>query len=660
MLKYLVSSLAPLFTAATVIAGEDLPAQFLAWGNRGPALPPVSTAWTQVSAEPRERKPPEPTKAEAANGFIVFRRRPFTAIYHDTVPAACEREASLAAFAAQGQYEPLSFALYALVALSTVRVSATDLKNKEGDAIPASHIDIRLVMPVRSPVSDGNAQPKHFSLVPFYLEKRDRFEVAQGKTTQLWLTVKVPEKAKGGDYQGRLRIEVDEKAVQQIPITIKVLSFSLPPTPLETGVSYYPSEDLGLREKEMIDQREHGINANESTVAAQIVSRDRHFGEDDAEATRRSIQTALDLRKKVYGGAANRFPLTVEVGHQILYSWDAQKGWFTFWPRSAELEADFFKAIAVCQETIQTEGGPPMRVFIMDEPGGHPDTLQETIYYHKRLKEKLPRMQTYATLGGGLSLGIDELGLLGASTDLITLNRFDTDICRRLVDRHKPYGVYNGGGATEAVTGYTRDRYFYGFYGWKTGASEILQWVYRFGEPWKDQVRVNHGYIMPAADGPLPSIPWEGLRAGIDDYRYMDLLWRLITVAKADAKTAEAAKAGEQTALEILNHIDLRYQPRTGAGTAAPVCATLDQWRWKVASACSELLKFAPLQKALRTEPLRPSPLDLAEPKPEGIALTYGPELLPNTGFENGGKSSFRLENGADATGMDVVVCVWG
>ena len=90
-----------------------------------------------------------------------------------------------------------------------------------------------------------------------------------------------------------------------------------------------------------------------------------------------------------------------------------------------------------------------------------------------------------------------------------------------------------------------------------------------------------------------------------------------------------------------------------------------------------------PLDQALSTGPRRPSPLELPEQKPESLGLTYGPEMLPNTGFEpgagpwkmvgqpvskggldqtvvRGGKSSFRLENAQDVTGMDVVVCVWG
>lgn len=683
MLQHEFLWFASFLSAATVVAGAELPAQFQAWGSRGPGLPPVPVGWTEVGAEPRVRDVPEPIGAEAANGFIVFQRRPFTAIYHDTVPAAFEREAKLEAFAAQDQYEPLSFALYALVELKNVRVTVGDLENQQGEAIPASHFDIRLVMPVRSPVSYGNRRDQRFALAPFYLEKCDHFDLPQGKTAQLWLTAKVPRNSRGGDYRGPVRVELGGRAVQEVPLTIRVLPFTLPPPAVETAISYYPPAGLAVREKEMIDQREHGVNANESAIAAQVVSRDRHFGQDDADVTRQGIKIALDLRKKVYGNAANHFPVTVEVGHQILYDWDARKGWFTFWPRSPELEADFFKAITLCQETIKTEGGPPMRLFIMDEPGGHPDTLQETLYYHKLVKEKLPHLQTYVTLGGGLSLGIDELGLLGPYADLITLNRFDSGICQRLVDRHKPYGVYNGGGATEAVTGYTRDRYFYGFYCWKTGASEILQWVYRFGEPWKDPVRGNHGYVMPAADGPLPSIPWESLRAGVDDYRYLDLLWRLITLAKADPETTGAAKAGERAALEVLDNVHFSYQPRTGDGTPPPDCATLGKWRWNIARACIDLLKVVPLEKALNTNPLRPGPLELPEPPPEISSFTYGTELLPNAGFENGtgpwkmigqpvshggldpmvahgGNSSFMLENSAAATGMDVIVCVWG
>jgi hypothetical protein len=672
-----------LFLSFSALAADEVPSQFQAWGSRGPGLPPLPAGWTEARGETRVRTPPEPTKEEAARGFILFQRPAFEPIYHDTVPAAFERGAKLRAFATQGQYVPLTFAMHALAPLKSVKVTAGALKTKDGEAIPASHIDVRLVMPVRSAVSYGNANDKRFTLSPFYLEKHESFEVVQGKTAQVWLSVKVPDTAKAGDYEGAITVEVDGKRACDVPVTLKVLPLKLPPTPVETSVSYFPSEDLGMREKEMIDQREHGINANESAAGAHVVSRDRHFGDDDVAATRKNIATQIGLRKKVFGEAANRFPITSEVGHQVLFEWNQKKNWFEFWPHSAELETDFFKAISVCEESLKAAGAPAMRIFITDEPGGHPDTLKESVYYYRLLKEKFPQMPTFVTLGGGVACGIDEIGLLGPYIDVITINRFDADICKSLLDRKKMYGIYNGGGATEAVTGYTRDRHFFGFYCWKSGAGEILQWVYRFGDAWKDPIRGNHGYVMLAPDGPLPSIPWEGVRAGIDDYRIMDLLWRMITAAKADPNAADAVASAKKAAIEVLSEISFNYQPRTGNGTPPPLCTTLDKWRWQVAAACVDLLKFVPLEKALATTAQRPGPLELPCPKDPGATAKYGPELLPETGFENGagpwktsgkavskggidssvahsGKASYMLENSKDATGVDVVVCVWG
>src|ERR1700722_15859600 len=97
---------------AGLSAAEDLPPQFAAWGSRGPEYPAAPPGWTEVPAEPRRRELPTPTAADTGRGFIVFQRRPFEAIYHDTVPAAFEVGAKLQAFVAPEQYEPLTIGLY--------------------------------------------------------------------------------------------------------------------------------------------------------------------------------------------------------------------------------------------------------------------------------------------------------------------------------------------------------------------------------------------------------------------------------------------------------------------------------------------------------------------------------------------------------------------
>jgi hypothetical protein len=170
------------------------------------------------------------------------------------------------------------------------------------------------------------------------------------------------------------------------------------------------------------------------------------------------------------------------------------------------------------------------------------------------------------------------------------------------------------------------------------------------------------------------------VRRGLDDYRYMDLLWRMITAAKksGDAKAIEAAKSAEAIAREILGSPDFTYQGLEN-GTPPPSAATLEKWHWRTAAACVELLKVVSLEKALATTAERPGPFDLPAVREE--AMKFGPELIPDGGFENGigpwkaagkgagsvdasehhsGKSSFKLENVKDANGMDVEVCVWG
>jgi hypothetical protein len=670
-----------IFTCTGLLAAEDVPAQFAAWGTRGPEYPAAPPGYTEVPAEPRHRNPPTPTAEDTARGFVLFQRRPFETIYHDTVPAAFEVGAKLQAFAAQGQYEPLTLALYGLEDLASVSATVDACRGKDGASISTNQIEIRVVRPVRVP-----ADAKHFKMTPFYMEKRDSFTVSKSASTQLWITVHIPESAPAGDYEGHVTVKAEGKTAATIPLQLRVLPLKLPPIPIETTMSYFKkNEDPRLREKEMIDMREHGILANEDGIGAEIASRDKNFGDDDIAATKKACQEMIALRKKVYGKDAARFPLNATIGHQLLYEWVNSKGWFEFWPHSPKLESDFFKAIDTVREVTKAEG-VQFRIFIMDEPGGHPDLFKETVYYNKLVKEKLPEQQTYVTLGGGMAIGVDELGELGPYIDMAAVNRFSPAICKALLDRKKPYGIYNGGGATDRLSGYTRDRYFFGFYCWKTGASEILQWVYSNGEPWKIPIRDNEGYTYPAADGPLPSIQWEGVREGITDYRYTDLLWRLITAAKksGDAKAVSAAKAGEAVALEIMSSVDFNYQPREGDGAPPPPAATLEKWRWKTASACLELLKLIPLDKALATDPVRPGPLELPGPKSDESVLKSGKELLPDSSFENGpgpwtmtgkfadkssgidsskhhgGAKSFKLINLPEATGMDVAVCVWG
>jgi hypothetical protein len=98
------------------------------------------------------------------------------------------------------------------------------------------------------------------------------------------------------------------------------------------------------------------------------------------------------------------------------------------------------------------------------------------------------------------------------------------------------------------------DRYFCGYHMWATGIRGNWQWCYTEGyagsakltdevpfqnptyeEPWY----VN--YVLPTAEGNLPTLGWEGRREGIDDYRYLQTLRAAMDAAKPKQRQIVAA-----------------------------------------------------------------------------------------------------------------------
>ena len=664
--------------------GAAPPEQFQVWGSAGPELPPVPQGWTEVRGTPDGPAALAPTPDEARRGYAVFARDPLVEVSPYSLPFPSERATELKAFAAQGEYEPLSFCIHALDALSEVSVEVSELRSAKDGAIPSDHVDVRVVRCIRVPV---DAKAKTYRLQPFVIEKRKTFSVPQGRTAQVWLTLKVPEKAEGGAYSGTLTIRAAGREATPLKLSVQVLPFALPPAPIEEAMYYghTPASDEMLL-KELTDQREHGLNSFESAVGVQIKSRDRKFGEDDVEATRAHCQRMMDATKKVFGGW--RFPVTFEVGHQIAYYWDQGKNWFVHWPHSPEIESDFYKAIDVVRDLAKAEGWPPLRAYAMDEAGAH-NLLDEAVYLYGLIRKRYPDITTWTDIGGGIAMGHDEIGQLSKVVDIFSTNRFTPEIAQTLLARKKPYGVYNGAGHLPAGA-----RYFFGFYGFKTGASQIAQWVYHFGDAaFKGNGfrQEDEGYVYSAPDGPLPSLYWEAVREGVDDYRYVHLLRLLIAAATASDRsdrsdasdTKKAATEAERALAQVLGQIGWGFQAlATSERTLPPHPSTLRKWRRALASEIARLQGLVGRSPAALVVPTA-SPFDLPWAEPAKEEAKFGPELLPPSGFEkdmkpwrveawngkgkgeldpaehHGGKQSVRIEVPAGSGNQAVTILVW-
>jgi len=110
---------------------------------RARVQPSLPEGWVE---QPYIENAPVPvlTNRETERGFMLFSRPAIEPVYKNTHPLPHERLVLLKAFAAQGEFEPLTFSIYPVRDLKDLSVTVTDLRNGE-DVIDQSNLDLRLV-----------------------------------------------------------------------------------------------------------------------------------------------------------------------------------------------------------------------------------------------------------------------------------------------------------------------------------------------------------------------------------------------------------------------------------------------------------------------------------------------------------------------------------
>jgi len=606
------------------------PTQFQVWGSQGPALAKAPTGWTEVPPASEGLPRLTPTEDEKRCGFMVFALDPMAPAECGTAPSAKMRTESVRCFAARGQYEPLTFGLWPLEDLGHVTVRVNQLRSEDGAVIPADHVDVRVARPVREIV---DAKARTWRCRPFLLERRVEFPIPAGAAAQVWLTVKVPEDAAPGIYSGIARVSAAGRPEASVKLTLRVLPFTLPPAPIEMAL-YTPKvpPDDALFEKELLDLREHGLNAMEPALTAEVASRDQVFGADDVAAIRADCARRMRLFENVFGKP--RFPATFEVGHQIAFYWDPAQSWFAFWPHSPKIDDEMLQATAVVRQAANEAGWKSLRAFALDEAGAH-NLLDQAVYYYGLLKRRAPDLPTTTDIGGGIAMGYDEIIRLSPVVDYLSSNRLNPELARALLDRGKPWGVYNGAGPTPAGA-----RYFFGFYGWHTAAQTIAQWAYFFSDgvfSGSGLRAEDDGFVYHATDGPLPSFMTEAVRAGIDDYRYLTLLDGLIAAARSssNAATRTAADGAARDLAAIGGQMQWTFQAISyNDRTPPPNPATLRKWRGIVADRILRLRDLLPDVDRVPSARIARSPFDMPWAQVEAEPLVYGREMLPASDFE--------------------------
>ena len=161
-----------------------------------------------------------------------------------------------------GEYEPVTFVIYATRDLRQVEIQVSDLHSKAGVPIAASAIEIRRV--VRSPQRlMHRSPPETAEIVNRFLARCKPMDVPKGEFREIWLTLHVPEDTDAGEYAGKVKIK-SAGLEATLGLYVRVLPFKLvQPKDKSLGLYYNPRFAWELSPErmrtELADMRAHGL-----------------------------------------------------------------------------------------------------------------------------------------------------------------------------------------------------------------------------------------------------------------------------------------------------------------------------------------------------------------------------------------------------------------
>lgn len=324
------------------------------------------------------------------------------------------------------------------------------------------------------------------------------FDVPAKQNKQIWVTVHITENLIPGKYVGGLSIIIGGLPKRHLDIEVNVLPYQLPDPELEY-VLYYESNfqqknQFSYRTKETMrneleDLKKHGLT---NATVWHRVSEDEALQKNDWQILRDMLQ----LRREIGWG---KKPLLYLDWRQTL---------------SGDLNAyknKILKIIAIAREF----GIDEVYIYGQDEVGG-----KELLSFRERY-----RTVHEAGAKNFVACGIDYLDYIPELIDLPILPGNINLNTVKQVQGHKQITAWNYANPQCGVEEPETYRMNYGIKLAKNGFSGVCDYVYQ--QQWYDfggKKYRSHTMAYPTLTTPIPTIQWEGWRAGVNDIRYLTLL----------------------------------------------------------------------------------------------------------------------------------------
>jgi|GEM_PF-2219908 len=547
----------------------------------------------------KEKDPPDiytPNKDDNERGYVLFTRHYMDSIYPRSKPRTAEISGELKAFITPGEYEPVTFGVYPLTDLKKARVTVGDLASKDGNVLPKEVVKVELII-YNVYVSRRSAE---YTIIPQYGMVRPDFDIRQGTTKQYLLTIKAPEDAKPGMYEGKVMFSAEGKPSRELALKIRVLPFRL--APLEGhSISYqwfpflayvsqqYPVADeiyWAMIENQLIDQREMGCNGAPWITSWQFGGVTVKDGR--AEGRWNTSGYTVDQTEKYFQMAGRVFPTngtavmslyrTFGCGVKLNKKTD---GWFydigdyhypsEEWKTAAKYILESFDGIT------RRNGLRPIFYTAGEVSNGGLPAIRPV---EEMMKTFLTTLRGYEF--AGMMNGPNEVKILTPYFNIVGMNSgapLNEENIAYVKSKGKTLFHYQ-----------CHNRFGYGFYYWRIGAKGTVTEYYnnapgdQFNQLDEPFVHYDEGVVKIGPDGEIfHFLRYYDNREGIDDAKYLNTLSGLIEQARksGDAKRVALADQAQKTLDEIMNGInyDFSWYMRGNWWRAEDYDAN----RWKIA-----------------------------------------------------------------------------
>ena len=518
------------------------------------------------------------------------------------IPAAPGNTFSITA--CRNEFEPASFVINAQKDLSGITIIVLDLKNAQGDTIPAGAINMRLVKVWYQASEKTIAYTTERFLTPELLINDDSlvkvdyetktnylkvtingveqyvdisnssatfpsnaqihdasslqpFSLKANENKQLWLTVHVPGTTPAGDYSGNIVISAPSQVPVVMNLNVRVLPFELEPSPLEYGLYYYGI--LGTQ-----DVTRHSYRSDESYLIELQDMKDHGvlyptlYQQDN-----KKLDTALALRNTAGLPKDKIYLLGTWVGH------DSYIGNGSTLAELAAIAA----TVKNWRNHTETYGYKNTYFYGIDEVKGD------------ILLSQRPAWQTVHDNGGkmfvaGKGSELIKMGdILDTSVVCLTPNATQANLFHTYGHEILSYGNPQAGIENSEI--YRKN---YGFTLWNAGYDGAMEFAYQFPygkNIWNDYDDLSggtlyrdHVFAYPTSNGVIDTIQWEGFREGVDDTRYVaSLIKKEESITSAKTIIADSLSQGNDMAMirkNVINQILLSHTP-SSTPTPTPI-----------------------------------------------------------------------------------------